>query len=268
MKSILTMAWTADDPSAFDLAAKIARTFGARLVGLEPPSYGVMSMAWADAGMGAPIGGGLAEDAEERQRVTAVKQAFDDRAKGLTSEWRSADDSGPTAIGTIGRAYDLVVLPQPGALPKMPESVFETALFDSGRPVLVVPPGFDGMVGKRILFAWNGSTESARAISLAMPVLAGAETIEVFSVEGAMVPGPSAAEIAESLRSHGLNVTSQHVKPGAKTAGQTIIERAQGLGADLIVKGAYTQSRLRQMIFGGVTRDLILTSPLPVLFSY
>lgn len=268
MKSILTMAWTAEDPSSFDLAAKIARKFGARLIGLEPPSYGVMSMAWADAGMGAPIGGGLAEDAEERQRVAAVKQAFDQRAAGLTSEWRTADDSGPTAIGTIGRAYDLIVLPQPGALPKMPESVFETALFDSGRPILVVPPGSANMVGKRILFAWNGSTESARAISLAMPVMAGAEAIEVLSVEGAMVPGPSSAEIAESLRSHGLNVTSQHVKPGAKSAGQTIIDRAQSLGADLIVKGAYTQSRLRQMIFGGVTRDLILSSPLPVLFSY
>lgn len=83
-----------------------------------------------------------------------------------------------------------------------------------------------------------------------------------------MVPGPTSAEIAESLRSHGLNVTSQHVKAGGKSAGQTIIDRAQALGADLIVKGAYTQSRLRQMIFGGVTRDLILTSPLPVLFSY
>ena len=116
MKSILTMAWTAEDPSAFDLAAKLARTFDARLVGLEPPSYGVMSMAWADAGMGAPIGGGLAEDAEERQRVAAVKQAFEQRAAGLTSEWRSADDSGPTAIGIIGRAYDLIVMPQPGAL--------------------------------------------------------------------------------------------------------------------------------------------------------
>ena len=268
MKSILTMAWTSEDPSAFDLAAKIARTFGARLIGLEPPSYGVMSMAWADAGMGAPIGGGLAEDAEERQRVAAVKQAFDERATGLVAEWRSADDSCPTAIGTIGRAYDLIVLPQPGSLPKMPESVLETALFDSGRPVLVVPPGFSGMVGKRILFAWNGSTESARAISLAMPVLSGAEAIEVLSVEGAMVPGPTAMEIAESLKSHGLNVTGHHVKPGTKTAGQTIIDRAQTMGADLIVKGAYTQSRLRQMIFGGVTRDLILTSPLPVLFSY
>src|SRR3982751_4919715 len=173
MKSILTMAWTSEDPSAFDLAAKIARTFGARLIGLEPPSYGVMSMAWADAGMGAPIGGGLAEDAEERQRGAAVKQVFEARAQGIAAEWRAADDSGPTAIGIIGRAYDLIVMPQPGALPKMPESVFETALFDSGRRVLVVPPRYGGMVGKKILFAGNGSTEGGRAISLAMPVMSG-----------------------------------------------------------------------------------------------
>jgi len=268
MKSILTMAWTAEDPAAFELAAKLAKGFGARLVGLEPPSYGVMSMAWADAGMGAPIGGGLAEDAEERQRVAAVKQAFDARALGLTAEWRAADDSGPTAIGIIGRAYDLIVMPQPGALPKMPESVFETALFDSGRPVLVVPARFSGMVGKKVLFAWNGSTESARAISLAMPVMSRAESIDVLSVDGAMVPGPSSAEIADSLRSHGLNVTSQHVKPGTRSAGQTIVDTAIAGGCDLIVKGAYTQSRLRQMIFGGMTRHLIMHSPLPVLFSY
>ena len=268
MKSILTMAWTAEDPSAFDLAVKMARKLDARLIGLEPPSYGVMSMAWADAGMGAPIGGGLAEDAEERQRVAAVKAAFDERAAGLTSEWRPADDSGPTAIGTIGRAYDLIVLPQPGPLPKMPESVFETALFDSGRPVLVVPPGAKELVGRRVLFAWNGSTESARAISLAMPVLSGAEAIVVLSVEGAMVPGPTSAEIADSLKSHGLNVTSQHEKAGSRSAGQTIVDTAISVGADLIVKGAYTQSRLRQMIFGGMTRHLILSSPLPVLFSY
>ncbi|MBV8393967.1 MAG: universal stress protein [Alphaproteobacteria bacterium] len=270
MKSILTMAWTAEDPSSFELAAKLARGFDARVVGLEPPSYGVMSMAWADAGMGAPIGGGLAEDAEERQRVAAVKQVFDDRMAGLRAEWRSADDSGPTAIGMIGRAYDMIVLPQPGALPKMPESVFETALFDSGRPVLVVPPGFGGMVGKKILFAWNGSTESARAISLAMPMLSRADEIQVMSVDGSsgMVPGPSSAEIAASLAAYGFNVTHQHVKPGNRSAGQTIVDTAISIGADMIVKGAYTQSRLRQMIFGGMTRHLILNSSLPVLFSY
>src|ERR1700694_5490601 len=127
MKSILTIAWTAEDPSAFDLAAQLARTFTPALVGPEPLSYGVMSMAWADAGMGAPIGGGLAEDAEERQRVAAVRQAFESRTVGLEAEWRASDDSGPTAIGVIGRAFDMIVMPQPGSLPKMPESVFETA---------------------------------------------------------------------------------------------------------------------------------------------
>src|SRR5258708_32799838 len=109
MKSILTMAWTAEDPAAFDLAAKLARAFGARVVGMEPPSYGVMSMAWADAGMGAPIGGGLAEDAEERQRVAAVEQAVEERLSGLVSEWRAGDDSGPTPVGVVGRAYGLIV---------------------------------------------------------------------------------------------------------------------------------------------------------------
>ena len=133
--------------------------------------------------------------------------------------------------------------------------------------MLVVPPAFNGMVGKRILFAWNGSTESARAISLAMPVLGGAED------RGAERGGRHGARTERgrdrrSLRSHGLNVTSQHVKPGNRSAGQTIVDRAVSLGSDLIVKGAYTQSRLRQMIFGGVTRHLILSSPLPVLFSY
>ena len=177
----------------------------------------------------------MAEDAEERQRVAAVKQAFEQRAAGLNSEWRSADDSGPTAIGTIGRAYDLIVMPQPGALPKMPESVFETALFDSGRPVLVVPQGFGGMVGKRILFAWNGSTESARAISLAMPVLSGAESIDVLSVDARWCPAERGRH-RRSLRSHGLNVTSQHVKPGNRSAGQTIVDTAVSGGADLIVQ--------------------------------
>ena len=75
-------------------------------------------------------GGGLAEDAEERQRVAAVRQAFESRTEGLEAEWRASDESGPTAIGVIGRAFDMIVMPQPGSLPKMPESVFETALFD------------------------------------------------------------------------------------------------------------------------------------------
>ena len=220
-------------------------------------------------GMGAPIGGGLAEDAEERQRVAAVKQAFEQRASGLTSEWRSADDSGPTAIGMIGRAYDLIVMPQPGALPKMPESVFETALFDSGRPVLVVPQGFTRH-GRQAHPVRVERLDRKRACDLARH--AGAEPrrgdrrAERRRRHGA---GADARRRSPTrCAAHGLNVTSQHVKPGTRSAGQTIVDTAIAGGADLIVKGAYTQSRLRQMIFGGMTRHLILNSPLPVLFSY
>ena len=83
-----------------------------------------------------------------------------------------------------------------------------------------------------------------------------------------MVEGPSAAEQAATLKRHGLPVTARHCPAGSKPAGQTIVEEAQKARADLIIKGAYTQSRLRQLIFGGVTRHLILASPLPVLFSH
>jgi nucleotide-binding universal stress UspA family protein len=161
-----------------------------------------------------------------------------------------------------------MVVPQPGPLPKMPESQFEGALFDSGRPVLVTPPGRHAAIGKKVVIAWNGSTETARAISMAMPFIMGAEAVEVISIEGAMVQGPSSADLAAALRRHGLAVTSRHCEAGGKSTGQAMVDEATKFGADMIVKGAYTQSRLRQMIFGGLTRHLILSSTIPVLFAH
>jgi hypothetical protein len=190
MKSILTMAWTAEDPSAFDLAARFARNFNARLVGLEPPSYGVMSMAWADAGMGAPIGGGLAEDAEERQRVAAVKQAFDQRAAGLNSEWRSADDSGPTASADRA-AYDQSSCRNLARCRRCRKRVRNRIV--RFQPVCGATCWLHGRQ-RAILFAGNGSTESARDFARN----ASAEPRRGDrrpSVDGAMVPGPTPAEI-------------------------------------------------------------------------
>jgi len=160
------------------------------------------------------------------------------------------------------------VLPQPGPLPRMPESIFESALFDSGRPILIVPPGRHGPIGRKIVIAWNSSTETARGVALAMPYLRRAEAIEVLSIEGATVPGPTSTELADALRLHGLPVTARHVDPGSRSIGVTLVEEARAWGADMIVKGAYTQSRLRQLIFGGLTRHLITASTVPVMFSH
>ncbi|WP_178133884.1 universal stress protein [Vineibacter terrae] len=280
MKTILVLAWDAEDTSPFDTAATLAHRFGAYVVGLGPPSYRAVSVAWTDVGMGAPFDTPLADDEEERKRMAGLRAAFqrsmaaagiaegqgDDTSPSAT--WTELQNAVPMAIGSIGRVADLMVVPQPGPLPRMPESLFEGALFDSGRPVLLVPAGRHAAVGKKVVIAWNGSTETARALSMAMPLIKAAEAVEVISIEGAMVQGPSSDELATALRRHGLSVSARHCGAGGKSTGQAMVDEATKFGADLIIKGAYTQSRLRQMIFGGLTRHLILSSPIPVMFAH
>ncbi|MCW5748786.1 MAG: universal stress protein [Alphaproteobacteria bacterium] len=280
MKTILVLAWDAEDLSAFEATAALARRFGSHVVGLGPPSYRAVSVAWTDVGMGAPFDTPLADDEEERKRMAGLQAAFqkamdgagiaagDGSGAGPSAAWTELQNAVPMAIGSLGRVADMMVLPQPGPLPKMPESLFEGALFDSGRPVLLVPPGRQAAVGQKVVIAWNGSTETARALSMAMPLIKGAAAVEVISIEGAMVQGPSGAELATALRRHGLPVSARHCESGGKSTGQAMVDESLKFGADLIVKGAYTQSRLRQMIFGGLTRHLILSSPIPVMFAH
>lgn len=282
MKSMLVLPWSMDELAVLDAAANLARNFGARVVGAEPPPVRSVALEWAEVGMAAPVGVPFVSDEEEVKRLDALRAAFYARMKDAGIEqiesvdatrlpaagWLGRAGDLPGAVGEAGRTYDMLVLPQPGPLPRMPESIFESALFDSGRPVLIVPPARAPTIGKRICIAWNCSTESARCVALAMPLLKKAEAVEVLSVEGATVPGPSSEELAAMLRLHGFNVTARHADPGSRSLGMAVTDEARAWGADLIVKGAYTQSRLRQLIFGGVTRHLITASHVPVLFAH
>lgn len=280
MNTILALAWSGDDLSAFEVAANLAHDMSSHVIGLEPPSYRAVSVAWADVGMGGPFDMPMADDEEDRKRVDTLRDGFFramdaagvPRASSPEAQdgalWRELKQAAPLEIGSVGRAAELIIVPQPGGPAKVPESLFEGALFESGRPVLMVPAGKHPTVGKHMVIAWNASTETARCVAMAMPLFRRAESIEVISVDGAMVDGPSSADLAVSLRRRGLKVTARHLPAGNKAPGPTIIEAAQASGADMIVKGAYTQSRLRQMIFGGLTRHLILSSPIPVLFSH
>jgi nucleotide-binding universal stress UspA family protein len=101
-----------------------------------------------------------------------------------------------------------------------------------------------------------------------MPLLARAEAVHVLSVEGGMVPGPTGAELAASLRRHGLRVEAGAADPGRRSTGEAILAETARLGGDLLVKGAYTQSRLRQMIFGGATSHLLAEAEVPVLMAH
>jgi nucleotide-binding universal stress UspA family protein len=183
--------------------------------------------------------------------------------------WLDDAPEGDNFVGQRGRVFDLIVIGRPSDDPGGPHmSTFEAALFESGRPVLLSPPAPPAQIGRNILIAWNCSTEQARATAFAMPFLAQAERVTILTVDGATVTGPSGEELAANLKLHGITAVTETLSGDNRTAGPMILERARALGCDLIVKGAYTQSRLRQLIFGGTTRHLLTHAELPLLTAH
>jgi nucleotide-binding universal stress UspA family protein len=190
-------------------------------------------------------------------------------ADGPTCGWFEDAPEGDNFVGHYGRIFDLIVLGRPSNDPRGPHmSTFEAGLFESGRPILVAPPTAPRDIGSNVLIAWNCSTEQARATALAMPLLRKADRVTVLTVEGATVPGPSGEQMAAHLSLNGIQAQPITLKGDNRTAGEIILERARTLGCDLLIKGAYTQSRLRQMIFGGTTRHVLTHATLPVLTAH
>jgi nucleotide-binding universal stress UspA family protein len=190
-------------------------------------------------------------------------------ASTVTWAWNADAPSGHDFVGSHGRVFDIIVLARPGEEWQSPSMVtLESALFESGRPVLIAPPTSPRSLATNIMIAWNRSTEQARATAFAMPLLKRAERVTILTVEGATVAGPSGEELARSLAAHGITAATMTLPASKANAGETILRKAAELGCDLIVKGAYTQSRLRQMIFGGTTRHILTNANLPVLMAH
>jgi hypothetical protein len=147
-------------------------------------------------------------------------------------------------------------------------TALEAALFDSGRPVLMAPSVAPKSLGETILIHWNASTETARCMLFAMPLLRKAKRVSLIAVEGAIVPGPSVSDAVGYLAANGVTATEKTVTGRGSRPGETILAEAAAVGADLLIKGAYTQSRLRQMIFGGATSYILSAAELPVFFAH
>ena len=159
-----------------------------------------------------------------------------------------------------GRVYDLILVEQPEKLASIAEATLEDALFESGRPVMMVPKTMPPVLGETIAIAWNGSTETAMTVALSMPFLKLAKHVVVVAVgpQHMPEPGPTGDELARNLEAHGLSVSLRTAFGRQKPQGESFLKEAMAGGADLLLKGAYTQSRIRQMIFGGATRHIIM----------
>ena len=223
----------------------------------------------------------LLDDTLRRELAVAARKEFESvmhahqvperfgEPKGRCFGWHGDTPHGDMFVGEYGRAFDVVVVGRPTSDRDGPRfSTLEEGLFNSGRPVLVAPPLPPSTMGHSIVVAWNGSTETARAISFAMPLLMRAEKVTVLTVLGATVPGPRGEQIARTLRINGVPAQALDVEDEGRSAGEAIRVNTEDLGADLLVKGAYTQSRLRQMIFGGPTRYLLEHVTVPMLMAH
>jgi len=210
------------------------------------------------------------DDAERRDRLRAAFDAFV-AGGGLPSGaavWQELHAI-EADVGSRGRLFDLIVVGRPirgKAAPSM--ATLEDALFDTGRAVLIAPPVPPQRMGDIIVIAWNGSSETARTIAFAMPLLERAATVVVLTVPGGMTPGPTGAEACAYLEANGVAAVAVEREAGRRDVGEAILEEAARLGADLLIKGGYTRSRLRQTIFGGPTNHILYSAELPVFMAH
>ena len=206
-------------------------------------------------------------------------EAILSRAREIVDTFKSTNPDAPIdfrdlppvddlALGALARVYDLTIVGRPTmseAGPRM--TTLEAVLFDGGRPILISPPQGATAFGKRVVVSWNRSLEGARTVQFAQPLLRLAERVTVLTIEEAVAPGPPGRDLvanleANDIRADELTTTAANRKPGA-----AILAEAAALGADLLVKSAYTQSRLRQMIFGGATSHILAHAELPVFMA-
>lgn len=264
--------------SALETALLLAQKFSSCIEGF-PLRPGVADLVAMDPDSGLTMVAVKENDAELARHAEEVFRAFMDRhdvpqrsgdaVATLSWTWQKEAPSGHDYVGSYGRVFDLIVLARPGPEWQSPSMItLESALFESGRPVLIAPPTAPRSLATNVLIAWNCSTEQARTTADAMPFLRQAARVTIATVEGATVAGPSAEQMARTLKANGVSAEPIMLKSRKGGAGEVLLSKAQELGCDLIVKGAYTQSRLRQMIFGGTTRHILANARLPVLMAH
>jgi nucleotide-binding universal stress UspA family protein len=158
------------------------------------------------------------------------------------------------------------VLDAEASVTDVDRGLIDAVLFESGRPLVVVPPGQNSFAAGRVLVAWDGSAHAAAALGNALPLLKAADAVEIASVSeeknwSCLVPG---ADAARYLARHGVSPTVTSLPIQNRDIAETLRSHATRSGADLMVMGAYKHSRLREWIMGGVTHGLLSECPIPL----
>jgi protein CrcB len=210
----------------------------------------------------------------EEARLRAAEQAWASEVRAKTLEWetqskpkvsvaRFIETEGDIAnlVGEQGRRSDAVATVSARHAGKARDAI-HAAIFDTSRPVLVVPPESQGTFGRVVAVAWKDDTRAPKAVLAAMPILTQAKAVHVLRAQSQDVFVP------EILVEHGIAAQAHIVEGYDGPVGAQLLKYAHGLGADLIVMGAYAHGEWREALLGGVTRHMLDHADLPLFMRH
>ena len=258
--------------SRIDVARRLAETHEAHLTGLHPMPRPIP--LYSDVAVPASV-----ESMQRRELQEAADRAaglFEERTRGTTArtEWRVAEGNARDVCTIHARYADLTILGQGRDLGEASAdltSLPADLVLAVGRPILVVPRyGAFPTVGANVLVAWDASREATRAAHDALPLLTRAAKVVVLSIdpEGTADPRIPGGDIGLHLARHGARVQTAAISGADIAVGDLLLSYAADHAIDLIVMGAYGHTRLREVILGGATRQLLQSMTVPVLMSH
>jgi nucleotide-binding universal stress UspA family protein len=268
---------------ALRTAFVVAQRLGAHVLGAHVSIDPAQAVPFVGEGMSGALVQELVELSvrENAARAAMARQLFDrlqvdagiptatvPTAEGASAAWAGSIGWEDAMLVRQGRLADMIVVVRPASAGTDAGQVTLTrALFEVGRPVLVAGLGEAASLGERVIVAWNGGVEAARAITAALPFLRTAEQVTAVAVQGEPDDDGGLAEVAEYLAWHGIVARTHAVITGAPV-GEALLEAAVAASADLVVMGGYSHSRLRELILGGVTRHMLEKAALPLLVAH
>jgi nucleotide-binding universal stress UspA family protein len=259
---------------AGDYAVSVADTFGAHVVGIAfvfDPIVPISGTGYIPAEV---------IDTQLADNQSAAKAAIDRFAAsasraGVSAEPLTLSASAAGAgdqFGRLARRFDLAIVGQ--AEPEtsaVEELIAESTLFQSGRPMIVVPYIQKAPLKlDRVMVCWDGGRQAARAIADAMPILEKAGKVEIVIVanERGKQDEIEGADMGQHLARHGLKVDVKRISSGNIDVADALLSHVADSGTDFIVMGGYGHSRLREFVLGGVTHSILRSMTAPVLLSH
>jgi hypothetical protein len=189
-------------------------------------------------------------------------------AESIAAAWHERVGSIDATMVEIGRLSDLAIIPKPDQYEFVTEEAFAAGVFETGRPALITPAAVRQSVFHHVIIAWNGSLQAARAIDGAMPILRLAEKVSVFAPSHDNGTMSHTLGLLEHLSWHGIVAHHLETARDITDVGRALTEGATATQATLIVMGAYSHSRIRESVLGGVTRHVLKHADIPVLMMH